>query len=567
MDLLLRRSVTGGRDETLDEALSGKSIILGSDPNSDFQLPGLTGSLTVRSAGKGRLQLKSSAARLRQGNKTRRSLSLGPGEEAQLEQLSLTVFSAPPGFDAGLAVSGASPRTQLLDNSEIAPWSLRRASWILALGVLILLLLIPVLPSLFSEAQSLRWIPVMPSDRLWSSGPLSPVHAAAGLAQDCSGCHQKLFVMVEDQVCTQCHSAIQEHGDVEDFPGIGFAGERCATCHREHNEPPRLVLGDNAQCVACHASPQDWRAPGDDHPLPVQAFTASAHPEFRLSHWEPLGAGAALGWQLQRDRMGAGPVANQSGLKFSHAVHLDGDQVRSADGERALVCDNCHRAKGDGEHFEPVTMDGHCRSCHALNFDPFDPDIDLPHGNTRAAFEAMEAHFIREFTDPLLRAERSRQKPRRLPGKRFAAASCAGDGLHCGRAEAAREAAYQFADSGCVTCHDVQDTGSDAAIDRWFVQPVKLTTDWYSQSRFSHRKHRFLDGKRGDPGCLACHPANSSTVAADVLIPAQENCLDCHNAVWDNDIASCATCHRFHRPEGTLAVHARGIHAHEAAEQ
>ena len=104
-------------------------------------------------------------------------------------------------------------------------------------------------------------------------------------------------------------------------------------------------------------------------------------------------------------------------------------------------------------------MDDHCRSCHGLSFDVFDPDIELPHGEVRAAVTAMEAHFIREFTDPVLRAERAQEKPRRVPGKRTAAIVCEGSGLDCGRAEAMKEAAYQFTESGCITCHEVTDSG------------------------------------------------------------------------------------------------------------
>ncbi|MBT8445897.1 MAG: hypothetical protein KJO38_02035, partial [Gammaproteobacteria bacterium] len=262
--------------------------------------------------------------------------------------------------------------------------------------------------------------------------------------------------------------------------------------------------------------------------------------------------------QLQRERTAPAELRERSGLRFNHAIHLDPEKVRITLTEEPLQCAGCHSAAADGEHFEPVRMDSHCRSCHQLNFDPFEPDIELPHGNTRAAFEAMEAHFIREFTDPLLRAERARSKPRRLPGKRMGEASCEGDGLDCGRKEAAREAGYQFADTGCVTCHEVRDTGAAEPIDRWFVHPVRLTTDWYSEARFDHRSHLSLGGTRGDEACTACHAADTSTEAHEVLIPERDNCLQCHSDERSELAVDCVACHRFHRPQGTLSTSVRG---------
>jgi hypothetical protein len=97
----------------------------------------------------------------------------------------------------------------------------------------------------------------------------------------------------------------------------------------------------------------------------------------------------------------------------------------------------------------------------------------------------------------------------------------------------------------------------EAPIDRWFVHPVRLTTDWYSQSRFSHRSHLSLAGRSGDAVCLDCHAADVSTQATDVLLPAQDNCLQCHDADRQSVAVDCVGCHQFHRPEGSRSLEAR----------
>jgi predicted CXXCH cytochrome family protein len=557
MELLLRRTLGGSGQETVDHELSGDPLLLGSDGRCNFLLPGLPGTIELTAAGGGTLDLKSDALPLERGGKGTDRLRLAPGEECACAGLRLRVFAPPGGFDTALEVRGevrAATRRHR-PTPPPAPWPMRRLAWLLVLAVLLITLALPLAGTQGFFGETLP--PGLPTDALWSSGPLSAAHRTAGLGKDCAACHSEPFRMVEDSTCMDCHSTIHEHAPVEEFPALALAEARCAACHREHNEPPRMVRRDPPLCTACHAEPEGWRRAGSGTPLPVHAFSEQGHPAFRLATWRPQGQGAALGWERIRSRLAPSELREQSGLKFDHAVHLDPEKVRRRDDDGALACASCHEDAGDGEHFMPVTMDRHCRACHSLNFDPFDPAIELPHGSTRAAFEAMEAHFIREFTDPVLRAERAREQPRRLPGKRMGAASCSGDGLSCGREEAVKEAAYQFADSGCVTCHEVVDTGAQAAIDRWFVHPVKLTADWYPESRFDHRAHLNLPGRSGDRACALCHDASRSEAAGDVLIPARSNCLDCHDSRRAEAAVDCVSCHSFHRAAGSLAGETR----------
>jgi len=562
MQLLLRRRSDGGQGGTLDHELSGKTLRIGASARADFQLPGLQEDVRISAGRNTALKLSCRSAVLKRDGAIVKTCSLAPGEGVESGGYRFSAFAAPTGFDAGLEIAGDANYISILTadvQRGIRPWSTRRMSWLSAALILAFFLILPFMAIDNPAVARFTALPGVPDDRHWSSGELSSVHRAAGIAEECSACHQKPFEMVRDGVCTDCHQRIREHADVHEFAGLDLPGERCAGCHREHNEPARLVRRDNPLCTDCHASPDVWRGASDSELRAVHAFSADGHPEFRVSQWVPEGDGGALGWRLQRTRAAPESLTDESQLKFNHQVHLDSEKVQTPNSREVLECASCHVPKDSGEHFEPVRMDSHCRDCHSLNFDPFDPQIELPHGNTRAAFEAMEAHFIREFTDPELRAERSMQKPRRLPGKRMGAARCEGSGLDCGRREAATEAQYQFAEAGCVTCHQVRDTGADEAIDRWFVHPVKLTVDWYSQSRFSHQSHLSLAGRSGDAVCLDCHAADTSVEATDVLMPAQDNCLGCHDATQRSVAVDCVGCHQFHRPEGTPSLEARDL--------
>lgn len=563
MSLLVRRQTDGPQGESLDREFDSGSVLIGPEADCDLVLPGLEQRLTARADAKGQVTLNA-RPRLEIGGRKTSRLRLGAGEQISLAGYEIAVFAPPPGFDSALLISGSprlSPLAGTLARVEqgIRPFSIRRTGYVLALLILTLGLILPFIASREPATARLLASARLPMDTAWSSGPLHTAHRAAGLEMACSSCHAEPFVMVRDEACTGCHMAMHEHAEVSAFPVLAMERERCGGCHREHNEPERLARRDNGLCVDCHASPPAWGAATDV--AAVHRFTAEAHPEFKVSLWQPEGEGAARGWSLTRVRQSPQQLSDPSHLKFNHAVHMDADKVQTQGAGEALVCASCHTLKDDGEHFELTTMDQHCRSCHQLNFDPFDPDLELPHGEARAAFVAMEAHFIREFTDPVLRAERAMQKPRRLPGKRMGAASCEGEGLACGQAEAEKEAQYQFAETGCVTCHDVRRMEATAPIDRWFVHPVRLTTDWYSQSRFDHRSHLSLGGRSGDGVCLDCHAATESESATDVLIPAQDNCLQCHDAAQQSVAVDCVGCHVFHREQGTPSIDARPGHA------
>ncbi len=560
MYFLVRRLTGRGANESLEQDYQGDLLSLGS--GGLVELQGVDGVLEL-SPTKDGASFEARKVEVSVHGESRRKGTLAMGDVLVLPGFEIQLVNPPGGFDLAieLRATGDSPSVARfgleLDDSA---WSIRTMSWVLALAVLFLFLLVPGVGLLGPEfAATLRQSP-LPDDGLWSSGPLASAHQTAGTAEHCDACHQVPFIMVRDEACMDCHRSTREHANLEVHDAAVFTGERCASCHREHNEPIHIVDGDKGLCTDCHTDTAQWDVPGASAMGAVSSFSAGGHPNFRIALLTPRGPGAAHGWEVEREPWtGKETLAEQSNLKFNHEVHLDADKVQDASSGEALACGACHTLRDDDEHFEPVSMDAHCRSCHTLNFDVFEPDLEVPHGDTRAAIVAMEAHFIREFTDPYLRQERAGQKPRRVPGKRYAAAACEGSGLDCGRAEALKEVGYQFAETGCVTCHEVTDTGLEDIADRWFVQPVRVTADWYPFSRFNHAAHLSLAGGSEQELCVSCHAANVSTVSTDILMPVQQDCLACHDEDKGNSLVDCVACHQFHQADGPLSVLARGM--------
>jgi predicted CXXCH cytochrome family protein len=558
---LVRKQTGRGGDEALDTEYEGAFLTLGGDADAMVQLPGVNGTLQLQDISEEGVRASSRKLTFEVHGKPVRNANLAVGDTLVLPGYELELIAPPTGFQLALvlrATEGVAPVYGEAMDLEQSAWRMRRYSWGAVLLVLVLTLLIPLIglvkPPL---AKVLRETP-LPDDSLWSSGPLLAAHRTAGIATDCQACHTTPFVMVQDVACLACHRDLTEHVDLGVHPEELFAGERCASCHREHNEPALISRQDKSLCVDCHEAPNEWENGGENGPQAVTGFTASSHPEFRFALLQPQGPGGAHGWAVNRVAPGVGEPRETSNLKFTHKVHLDVEKVQQQTTGDALHCESCHTLKDDGEHFEPITMDQHCRSCHSLSFDVFEPELELPHGDLRAAIVAMEAHFIREFTDPTLRRQRAATKLRRVPGKRDSAASCSGSGLDCGRAEALKEAEYQFADTGCITCHVVVETDLQDINDRWLVQPIRVTGDWYPHGRFDHSSH--LSQDRDEPGevCESCHAVSDSEESADILIPGQDNCLDCHAEDSGQGVAvNCVGCHVFHRETATLSLTVR----------
>jgi predicted CXXCH cytochrome family protein len=393
---------------------------------------------------------------------------------------------------------------------------------------------------------------MLPSDHVWSSGPLANVHRTPEIGSDCQACHLDLFERAPDRGCLDCHAGVTGHVDRSSVSVPLLEAKRCAGCHREHHEPSDLVRDDSELCAECHRRPERQAvALGDESlPEPVSGFSEAGHPEFRLAllRLPPDGGD----WRLERLPHSSETPLERSNLKFPHDLHLDPAKVESLRTGQPLDCASCHVLADDGEHFEAITMERACRDCHSLSFDDDFPRKQLPHGDVEDVLVALEEHYIRKFADPELRGG-VRERGRRRPGRSEDAEQCDGTALECGRRQAMQEADNQFSRSGCVTCHEVAAEPERPFLERWKVRAVRIVDDWYPYSRFDHIAHLTRSEARldGEAACTSCHAAQTSTASEDVLMPGLDNCLQCHGSGGTRETRvalSCRGCHDFHLP-------------------
>ena len=75
----------------------------------------------------------------------------------------------------------------------------------------------------------------------------------------------------------------------------------------------------------------------------------------------------------------------------------------------------------------------------------------------------------------------------------------------------------------------------------WDVKPVLVTDRWLPKGLFHHGSHDNMQ-------CSACHKAETSTQATDVLLPQIGLCQQCHGGeeATDRVPSGCISCHGFH---------------------
>jgi predicted CXXCH cytochrome family protein len=447
----------------------------------------------------------------------------------------------------------------------------RKISW--ALFVVVLLVgLMPLLSDVWQGDEPAGNLASEPASKhvdlhkLWLSGPLLPAHELA-TGNNCSACHEKPFVQVQDNACQQCHSTLGAHALASDVESGQIPAKHekwvaelddftCQNCHKEHNEPGSIVSRSESVCLNCH----------QEMDPAVKGFSQDTHPAFALTLLRPdlmrQGGVPVVNWQREkvRPRMSeasasqAAPEKEENYLKYPHDIHLDPEEVKHPVRGDALQCADCHTLTADREHFEPIRMEKHCVSCHDLSFDPRTPQKQLPHGSPKAVYETLEAHYVKLAFSPEVLDGFER---RRLPGREQEEEGCDKD-YECARQQALRETGRQFSQRGCVTCHEVSELDDAEGAERWQVLPVKINHNWYADARFDHQSHLTQSDQRGDALCKTCHSADTSDKSSDILIPGIAQCTDCHDsqAQAGRVALSCVSCHDYHRystsghPEG-----------------
>lgn len=537
MELLLRqlRRLPDGQRDYHDLELATDELLIGSAPHCQVQWLGAGiaphhASLRYRSGG--------AMLKCRRGlriNVNGKPLSGGPlqvGDELQLGPHRLRLVAAPSGFQLALEVeSGLSDAGAHYENafrtSLGQTWlAMRSAAWALLALVVLVTLAMPLYSIRLQRAA--QPVPAaLVTDRIWSAGPLLAAHQLT-TAATCISCHQSLFVHVPDQACERCHRNTIDHGGRMRL-ARHQAGDkpRCASCHLEHAGTSRnLMLATSRLCTGCHVR----STPGAAGPgLPaVSGFAAGAHPD----------------WQAM-------PAA--TGLKFSHAQHLNAERVRTLADKRALACVDCHQMNADGAHFVPVTMERTCRSCHELTFDDGMSQRQLPHGSVSDAIAIIQDYFARRAVDPAAaqRLPVLRRTPDQAVGQR-----CAASAFECATRAATREITLQLEQQGCVVCHRITSNGGRDPLQRYAISPVRIASDQLPAARFRHASHLIMAGKSGDAACLSCHHARQSGSATPSMMPGLATCLGCHDtsAQPPRVPLQCMSCHSYHPPKAPGAV-------------
>lgn len=567
------------RADTIDgvrrvgRAVSGKSLSLGRAASSKIYLPDPRVRLdhaAIRRADDGHLHLDAAgpvlvnqraetSVRLVRGQ----TISIGPfdfvvealNDDPSLAEAVLTLAYA-------VRESATRPGPQSETRQPAGPsdgWiTRRRLSWLLSLVVVALFAALPVwhayhpnaAPSDISAAQAphtrvANWVLANTTrlDELWNPGPVSSAHR--NFAQDCRSCHAKPFERVADASCTECHKTVGAHIADKRIDDTTFKGQRCATCHKEHQGAGGMRVADTVGCVQCHASI------GKFSPLTalrdVSDF-ARDHPPFRLSIRQ--GADATT---IQRVAQ-VPTLKNDTGLTFGHDIHLAKAGIKSPSGLAAtggrvvLECANCHTLDAASARYEPVRMDKHCQSCHRLSVDPQAPERQVPHAKpeiVRTAVREIYASLaVDRFPVSLVTVNSLLQRP--------AAEAPAVRSIGAGRwvqeqSERALSAMLDSPNGECRTCHRVtrQPPGIGKTIRKtagWEVAPIMSTSHWLPHSRFSHAQHQ-------NAKCSACHPAIGSKAAADILVPDLKACQACHAGAEperDKVVSRCESCHGFH---------------------
>jgi predicted CXXCH cytochrome family protein len=563
MDVLLRELREGpdGIAEYYDTEISASQITIGSSPDQNIQLlgRGIAREHAVILLSRSQLALECRRGELiRVNGKKRADAKLNVGDIIELAGHRLRIAQPPPGFVAAIElqtsdVVDASSFESAFRTDLSQTWLGKRTmAWLGVAAVVIFGLVLPLMVMSVHHAgkPTPAW---MPGDEFWNSGPLHQVHQQA-IGDRCDTCHQKLFQRVQDSACQDCHRTTHDHIEPERLALTELGPTpRCATCHREHNEPSNfLVNSGDTLCVDCHSDPAHGF--GQIKVDPVLGFGPKTHPEFKpeLLVAVTVKAGSGFAYDWKRLIVELDKAKERSNLKFSHQQHLDPDRVLRRGDSKPMNCADCHRMEQDGEHFVPIKMEEQCSSCHELTFDPAVPDRQLPHGKPREVVLTLQDYFTRKLTDP--DADRGTRERRRLPGREDETETCTDSTLECANRAARKEIESQFTRRGCVGCHGVIDTKAANLFDRFQVIPIRFARDFYPDNRFDHRSHQIQGKLTGDDACTSCHAAKKSKDSSDLMVPGLTKCTECHGdkAAAERVTLQCVSCHGYHPRDPSL---------------
>ncbi len=473
--------------------------------------------------------------------------ALSPGDQLDLGGYHFRVGEA-AGCNLALEISedaaarGRETEAALLKRAklDLAATGLKRRPWAVGLagGIAVLFLVLPLIAALVPTAGKwLRFLPLMPSDHVWSSGAVSESHAHFGT--NCTACHTIPFLPTRNSACLKCHQDTPHHVEAEVLKTGMFDDVRCGTCHHEHTGKASIIRRDEGLCTNCHKDLKSVLAGtkvSDAHSFD------NAHPEFRPLITNYIGAKKLTQRIPVTDKKA---LRESPGLEFSHASHLQVEGLESPTrGTVKLACADCHTPEPGGGRMQPVSFEKTCHECHQLNI-PGDVVREVPHGNVAAALGtirdyytawALRGGYPNAFAPDVVQT-------RRRPGQALTPSE-QGAALDWAEKTTKLASAEMLAYTTCGVCHTVEPTGQGEGADAWRMKPVNIPHAWLPQSHFNHGQHK-------TQACSDCHTGvDHSETSADVMLPGIESCRTCHgsgNAGQGKLASTCITCHKFHR--------------------
>lgn len=487
---------------------------------------------------------------------------LGFNDTVDFGHFRLTVMRPDLGFDLAVLVEQREATSEKKPDRPKTPayitelsqtrLSRRGMAWGGFMLVLVAMFLIPLtLRYGTSPASAPAKVAALPSDHVWSSGPMSSAHAY--IETDCATCHVQPFEQVRNDACLTCHDTIRHHvADAKFLGQAEFAAAQCTDCHREHNGPEGTIVRDASLCTDCHADPKA-RFAGSQ--LDSVTNFSDNHPAFSplVARWEP----SAREFSFAPVTQGRGAeLREDTNLVFPHDLHLDGKGIDAPEGTRTLGCADCHVPDRGQISFAPVSMEAHCADCHSLTFDKDNPERVVPHGQPAEVAAVLRDYFASQALSGEVRglatldqlppsSERRRPGPVRPRADRAVAARWS---------EQQGEQAVRdvFNSRICTYCHVVS-PGTDDALP-WTIAPLALDEHAMRGARFDHKPH-------ATESCTSCHAAETSKQSSDVLLPAIDpsaaglsGCRDCHGDPGSSAKvgSACIDCHGYHIDEMPL---------------
>lgn len=563
---LTRRAKGGiGRRE---ELVSAETLRIGRGSDNDIFLadPRVPLHLGAIHYGNGGLFIEAlGSVDLRVNGAVSRTAHLKVGDTVGAGPYDLVVEETPDGLDAALTVELTQPlgddleelrRRSCLSVSE-SGLSKRGAAWVLSLLILLLFLGIPVLWPFFAPSEGDASVAAeatagstmaqgheMAFDIAWMPGEMMNAHKF--FANNCSACHTKPFVMVEDAACAACHTEQHGHASIEASMATGITETRCATCHTDHNGPHPIRSERQQLCADCHI---ELDAAWPQTALLNASDFGTAHPQFKALVWTDPAAG-----KITRISLDETP-REVSNLKFPHKKHMDPKKMRDpkTGAHMQLECASCHVPEAGGALMQPVDMEAHCADCHKLTFDKDAPTRAVSHGEPGIVYREVQEFYAARALEGGVQEEAAPAVVRRRPGTPLATEERL-EALAWAREKADWAARYLFSKSQCGSCHVLANVG--AAPQELSVEPVKVAAVWHPKARFDHGAHK-------DVACADCHEAAGSMESSDVLLPKIAVCRDCHagEEASDRVPSTCITCHGFHLDDMPLMHPAKEVAA------